>query len=67
MTANPSHNAMPVEATRRTPPAAAAPELTVRLPEEPPYLTETAAAALLRFVREEYHRLMDTPSVHTNP
>ncbi|MGV4928329.1 hypothetical protein K2224_37355 (plasmid) [Streptomyces sp. BHT-5-2] len=67
MTANPSHNAMPAETTRRTPPAAAAPELTVRLPEEPPHLTETAAAALLRFVRDEYHRLMDTPPVHTNP
>ncbi|MFI1202089.1 hypothetical protein ACH4VR_22010 [Streptomyces sp. NPDC020883] len=58
---------MAPETTSATPPAAAAPELTVRLPEEAPHLTETAAAALLRFVRDEYHRLMDTPPVHTNP
>ncbi|WP_157878953.1 hypothetical protein [Streptomyces sp. CT34] len=67
MTTNPSHHAMAPETTPRTPPDAASPELTVQLPEEPPRLTEMAAAALLRFVREEYHRLVDAPPEHTNP
>ncbi|WP_167390744.1 hypothetical protein [Streptomyces yunnanensis] len=51
----------------RTPSAAASTELTVQLPEEPPHLTEKAAAALLRFVREEYHRLVDVPPAHPTP
>lgn len=67
MTANLSNDSMAPEATPRTPPTAAPPELMVRLPEEPPDLTEKAAATLLRFVREEYYRLVDAPPVHKNP
>ncbi|GGW97712.1 hypothetical protein GCM10010341_19030 [Streptomyces noursei] len=67
MTANPSNDSTAPETTPRTPPPTASPELTVRLPEEPLHLTEAAAAALLRFVREEYHRLTDAPPVHTSP
>ncbi|MFF4602789.1 hypothetical protein ACFY12_08565 [Streptomyces sp. NPDC001339] len=38
--------------------------LTVRLPDTPPPLTDSAAKALLHFIREEYNRLKEASPAH---
>ncbi|UQA92184.1 hypothetical protein [Streptomyces halobius] len=55
----------PDTAERRAPRPEPVGELTVRLPDTPPHLTDSAAKGLLHFIRQEYNRLADAQPPHT--
>lgn len=67
MPLNRANDPMTSEAERLEPSPAPSPELTVRLPDSPPQLTEITSAALLRFIQKECQRRRDATSEQTTP